>query len=291
MGRAPIGIGSLIGFVLALTILPAPLCAQSLPQPWADSEDYPARVDVSVSGGFLMSTRWSDVALLGSISPATGALEQVLTRDVHVKPGTELTAAATYWRGRYGFRAQAGFSRSSLRIGSGPVAGPIGSTSGETASVDSDTWLYDVGGAIGLVDYEPRRSVWPYGFVGVGGITYNLKQTVPPPLTFVERGPSAAGNTIVVVNDGRELLITTNSLSTETVFALKAGVGTEFRVPVGGGGFGLRLEVADHLARSPIALRVEELSARGRFPSDTGTRYRMVHHLSASAGLVVHIGR
>src|SRR5215467_4183918 len=94
MRHAPLAV---VPFVVALTMLPAPAAAQDWSQPWADPEDRPPRVDFSASGGFLMPTRWSDLVLLGSPSPAVGVLEQVLTRDIHVKPDTEFTAAATYW--------------------------------------------------------------------------------------------------------------------------------------------------------------------------------------------------
>jgi hypothetical protein len=295
MHHAPLALAPL---VIALMMCPAPASAQDWSQPWADAEDRPPRVDVSVSSGFLMPTRWSDVVLFGSISPASGALEQLLTRDVHVEPDTELTATATYWQGRYGFRAQASFSRSSLQIGGAPVIGSPSSTLGanissEVTSIGIRTWLYDVGGAIGLVEYAPSRSIWPYGFVGVGGITYRLKQPIAPPLTFVERGPSRPDARVdtVVVSDGRQFLLTTNALSTETVLAFNIGLGTDFRIPLERAGVALRLEVADHIAASPLELRVEELSAFGGVPSDTGTRYRIVHHLSATAGLMVQFGR
>jgi len=294
MRHAPLAV---VPFVVALTMLPAPAAAQDWSQPWADPEDRPPRVDFSASGGFLMPTRWSDLVLLGSPSPAVGVLEQVLTRDIHVKPDTEFTAAATYWRSRYGVRTHVGFSRSSLSVSAAPVAGgssstPAGIVDGEAASVGIDTWLYDLGGAIGFVDYEPTRSVWPYGFFGFGGVTYHLKQTIAPPLTFLTHGPSApAGNTIIVASDGRQFLVTTNALSTETAFAFNVGLGTDFRMPFKGGGVALRLEVADHLAPSPLAFRIEELSPFGGVASDTGVRYRLVHHLSATAGLVVQIGR
>ena len=293
MRRAPLAV---ISFLAAWMLLPAAAFAQDWSQPWADPEDRPPRVDFSASGGFLMPTRWSDLVLLGSLSPGVGVLEQVLTRDVHVKPDTEFTAATTYWRSRYGLRVHGGFSRSSVSIGATPVAGSSPSTSavgsGEAAAVGIDTWLYDLGAAIGFVDYEPRRSVWPYGFFGVGGITYNLKQTIAPPLTFLDRPPSApAGNTVVVASEGRQFLLTTNALNVDTVLAFNVGLGTDFRVPLKGGGVAVRLEVADHVAASPIAFRIEELSSFGAVPSDSGARYRLVHHLSATAGLVIQIGR
>jgi hypothetical protein len=287
----------LVPLVVALTMLPSVTWAQDWSQPWADPVDRPPRVDVSASAGFLMATRWSDLVLFGSATPASGALEQVLSRDVRVEPDTALAGAATYWRARYGFRAQAGLSRSSLNISRPPLldsASPASADAGGDTSVAIDTWLYEVAGLIGFVDYEPSRRVWPYGFVGLGGLTYHLDKTIAPPLAFVERAPSrpgGAGDTILIVNDGRQFLLTTNALSTETVFAVNFGVGTDFRIPLGKGGVAVRLEIADRLAPSPLALRVEELSSFGTVPFDTGVRYRVVHHLSATAGLVLQIGR
>jgi hypothetical protein len=288
---------AVVAFVVALTMRPATVAAQDWSQPWADPLDRPARVDISVSGGVLMPTRWSDLVLLGSGTPAGGVLEQVLTRDIHVEPDTEFTAAATYWRSRYGLRVRGGFSRSSVSIGAVPLAGvslstPPANAVGAASSIGIDTWLYDLGLSIGFLEYEPRRVVWPYGFFGVGGITYDLKQAIAPPLAFLEHPPSAPpANTIIVTDDGHQFLLTTNTLSTETVFAFNLGLGTDFRIPLKSGGVALRLEVADHIAGSPLAFRVEELSSFGTVPIDTGSRYRLVHHLSATAGVVVQIGR
>jgi len=288
---------AVVAFVVALTMRPATVAAQDWSQPWADPLDRPARVDISVSGGVLMPTRWSDLVLLGSGTPAGGVLEQVLTRDIHVEPDTEFTAAATYWRSRYGLRVRGGFSRSSVSIGAVPLAGvslstPPANAVGAASSIGIDTWLYDLGLSIGFLEYEPRRVVWPYGFFGVGGITYDLQQAIAPPLAFLEHPPSAPpANTIIVTDDGHQFLLTTNTLSTETVFAFNLGLGTDFRIPLKSGGVALRLEVADHIAGSPLAFRVEELSSFGTVPIDTGSRYRLVHHLSATAGVVVQIGR
>ena len=288
---------AVVAFVVALTMRPATVAAQDWSQPWADPLDRPARVDISVSGGVLMPTRWSDLVLLGSGTPAAGVLEQVLTRDIHVEPDTEFTAAATYWRSRYGLRVRGGFSRSSVSIGAVPLAGvslstPPANAVGAASSIGIDTWLYDLGLSIGFLEYEPRRVVWPYGFFGVGGITYDLQQAIAPPLAFLEHPPSAPpANTIIVTDDGHQFLLTTNTLSTETVFAFNLGLGTDFRIPLKSGGVALRLEVADHIAGSPLAFRVEELSSFGTVPIDTGSRYRLVHHLSATAGVVVQIGR
>jgi hypothetical protein len=283
---------ALVPLVATLTLLPAPIIAQDWSQPWADPQDREPRVDLSASAGFLLPTRWSSLVLLGSISSASGVLEQVLSRDLRVEPDTEFSATATYWRSRYGFRAQAGFSRSSLRIGGAPLSGS--QSADESVSVGIDTWLYDVQAAIGFVDYKPTRWVWPYGFVGLGGITYHLKKAISPPLTFIEHGPSrvdARGNTIVIADAGRQFLLAIDELSTETVFAVNVGMGTDFRLPLGPAGVGLRLEISDHLAPSPLGLRIRELSVLGAFAPDAGVRFQVVHHLSATAGLVVQIGR
>jgi hypothetical protein len=282
--------------VVTLMLLPAAVSAQDWSQPWADPQDRPSRVDLSASAGFLMPTGWSNLVLLGSISSATGILEQVLTRDLRVEPKTEFNAAATYWRDRYGFRTQVGFSRSSLTIGGTPLGtsqSPL-STDG-TASIDIDTWLYDVRGAVGLVDYRPARIVWPYGFFGFGGITYNPKRTVSPPLTFIDHSPSGTAlppNTVIVIRDSsRQFLLAIDELGVETEFAFNFGLGADFRLPLGPGGVGLRLELSDHVASSPLGLRIRELSPFGGLGPDDSVRFGLVHHLSATAGFVVHIGR
>lgn len=281
--------------VLALaiaTLLPVVAAAQGPTSPWADPQDAPARVDVSGSAGFLMPTGWSSLVLIGTISSATGALEQVLTRDLRVEPNAAFNAAVTYWRGRYGFRTQAGMSRSTLTVGGTPQSGGLAPSNG-AASVDIDTWLYDVRGAVGFIDYNRGRRVFPYGFFGFGGITYDLKTNVGPPLTFITQPPptTAPPNTVIVRDTSRDFLIAVDELGIETVFALNIGVGTDFRVPVGPGGLGLRLELSDHIAPSPLGLRVRELSPFGGLAGDSAVRFGMVHHLGATAGFVINIGR
>ena len=281
--------------VLALaivTLLPVVAAAQGPTSPWADPQDAPARIDVSGSAGFLMPTGWSNLVLIGTISSATGGLEQVLTRDLRVEPNAAFNGAVTYWRGRYGFRTQAGMSRSTLTVGGTPQLG--GSTlSNGAASVDIDTWLYDVRGAVGFIDYNRGRRVFPYGFFGFGGITYDLKTNVSPPPTFSTQPPptTAPPNTVIVRDTSRDFLIAVDELGIETVFAFNIGVGTDFRVPVGPGGLGLRLEVSDHIASSPLGLRVRELSPIGGLTGDSAVRFGAVHHLSATAGFVINFGR
>jgi hypothetical protein len=279
-------------FVYLAVLLPAVSSAQDWGEPWSDPRDRPPHVDFSGSVGFLGTTDWSDLVLLGSISPVSGVLEQVLVRDLRVKAATAFDGSVTYWRGKYGFRTHVGFSKSSLVIGGTPLTMP---GSDDRLSVDVDTWLYDVRGAIGFMEYDPHRWIWPYGFVGFGGVTYNLSRPISPPLlTFVEHSPSIpqnSGDRIVIVDDGgHQFVLAVNELGSETEFAFNFGIGTDFRIPMGRSGVGLRLEASDHVSSSPLSLDIHDLGSFGVAPSDTAVRFGLIHHFTLSAGLVVHIG-
>jgi hypothetical protein len=247
----------------------------------------PRRVDVSGSGGLLLSSDWSDLVLLGSISSVTGALEQVLARDLVIQPGPVFDGVVTYWEGRYGLRVHGGFARSCLAVARSCTAATLAGTSG---TVDVDTWIYDVGGAIGLIDYRRGAIAWPYVFVGVGGVTYDLERSVGPPLTFVERRPPGTSGVIVARSDPDPLLIAVDELGIESRFALNLGVGSDFRVPVGGGSVGVRLELSDHIHRSPVDIRIENLEGFRPAPNSR-IDFGYVHNLRAAAGLVVQFGR
>jgi hypothetical protein len=243
----------------------------------------------------MVPTDWSDLVLLGTISSASGVFEQVLVRDLHVDPDQEFGAAVTYWRGRYGFRVQAGYSSSAVAIG-GPVTSATEfSSPDELISIGLHTYLYDIRGAIGLIDYTPGQWVWPYAFFGFGGITYDLAHRISPPLlTFIERSrtrPDGSRDIVVVEDDGSEFLLAIDELGTETVFALNFGVGTDFRIPLGPGGLGVRLELSDHVAPSPVGLRISELRRSGLLSTDAGVGFGPVHHLRAAVGFVVQVGR
>src|SRR5262245_16270265 len=99
------------------------------------------RVDLSGSGGFLLSTDWSDLVLLGSVSSISGAFEQVLVRDLVMEPGPVYDGVFTYWEGRYGFRVHAGFAQSCLAVSG--ICSDARLSPGST-SVDLDAWMYDV---------------------------------------------------------------------------------------------------------------------------------------------------
>jgi hypothetical protein len=248
----------------------------------------PRRVDVSGSGGLRLSSDWSDLVLLGSVSSVSGTLEQILARDLVVDPGPVFDGIVTYWEGRYGFRVHGGFARSCLAVGRSCTSATFAGTSG---TVDVDTWTYDVGGAIGLIDYRRGTIAWPYFFLGVGGVTYDLERSVGPPLTFIERRPTVPGSTLIVSRtDPDPLLIAIDELGMETRFALNIGVGSDFRIPVGGGSLGVRLEVSDHIHRSPVDIQIANLE--GFTPArNTHVDFGFVHNLRAAAGLVVQFGR
>lgn len=276
---------SVTGAVVAalFTLAVSPAAAQY--DPFANDPG-PRHLDVSGSGGMLLSSDWSDLVLLGSVSTVTGGLQQVLARDLVVDPGPVFDGVVTYWEGRYGFRVHAGFARSCLAAARSCAA----ATLAESGTIDVDTWMYDVGGAIGLLEYRRARRVWPYVFFGVGGVTYDLSHGVGPPLTFIERRPTIESDTVVVIDEPDPLLIAIDELGIETRFAFNLGVGSDLRVPVGGGSIGVRLEVSDHVHRSPIDIDIVSLE-RFRPARDVHVDFGFVHDLRAAAGLVVQFGR
>jgi hypothetical protein len=263
--------------VIAFTTLAWPAVAQAQLNPLDTITPGPRRLDISGSSGFLLPTDWSDLVLLGSISPVSGAFEQVLARDLVVDPGPVFDATVTYWEGRYGFRAHGGFARSCLAVARS-CRGLI-SFGEQITTVDVDTYMYDVGGAVGLIDYRPGHWAWPYVFFGLGAVTYKLDQPVGPPLTFIDRRPPRGGSEQVIISrdDPDTLLISIDELGIETKFAINLGIGTDFRVPVGATSFGLRLEVSDNVHASPLELNVID--------------FGLVHNLRAAAGVVFQFGR
>jgi hypothetical protein len=246
----------------------------------------PQRVDIAGFGGFRLSNNWSDLVLLRTSSVAGGTTEQVLTRALTVEPGPVFNAAATYWEGRYGFRVHAGFSQSCLAIGR--TCGPFSPLDDPADTLRVDAWLYDIGGAIGLKDYRPGTRIWPYVFLGVGGVTYDLERTVSPPLTVIDRRQPAEGRLIARDDDLHELLVVLKEIGLETRLAFNAGIGTDFRIPVGPGSLGLRLELSDHIHPSPLSVRTLELFGAER---ELRLHFGAVHNLRVSAGVVVQFGR
>jgi hypothetical protein len=264
--------------LLTIVILGSPLSAAAQTDLFAIPPG-PKRVDLSGSGGFLLSTDWSDLVLLGSVSTVSGTLEQVLVRDLQVEPGPVFDGVVTYWEGRYGFRAHGGYASSCLAPG-----GNCGS-----GAIDVKAYMYDIGGSIGLMDYRRGALAWPYAFVTLGAITYDLERTIGPPLSFIEhRPPGTNADRVFVFDDPDQLLIAIDELGVETRFALNLGVGADLRIPLGPASVGLRLEVSDSIHRSPVDLRVADVERAG---TTQFIDFGYVHNMRAAAGLVIQFGR
>lgn len=277
---------------LAVGLVPAFASAQGWDQPWSDPRDRPPRFDVSLTAGMAAPSDWSDLVLLGSVSSVAGAFEQVLVRDVRVEPDALFGGSFSYWRDRYGFRAGATLSRSSLTIGGTSL--DAANPGRDVLSANVNTWSYDVRGVISLIKYEPARPALPYVFFGFGGITYDLEHTITPPLlTFIQQPGNVVGEGGIIVHDDgdRQFLLAVDELGIETVPAFSFGFGSDFRVPFGGGALGLRVEISDHISPSPLRVRVRELNAFGGLTNDDAVDFGTVHELRALAGLVVQIGK
>ena len=278
--------------LVTLGLAPSSASAQAWDQPWSDPRDRPARFDVAVTAGMAAPTDWSDLVLLGSLSSVAGVFEQVLVRDIRVEPDALYGGALTYWRDRYGFRAGATFSRSSLTIGGTSLDAT--NAGRDVLAANVNTWSYDVRGIIGLIRYGPSRPAWPYVFFGAGAITYDLERTITPPLlTFIQQPGNRVGSGGIIVHDDgdRQFLLAVDELGVETVPAFNFGVGSDFRIPFGGGALGLRVEVSDHISPSPLRVRIRELNAFGGLTNDDAVNFGSVHELRAIAGVVVQIGR
>ena len=266
-------------FLIPLIGAPALAAAQGWDSPWSDPRDRPARIDLSLSGGYLMSSDWSDLVVLGSVSSTSGALEQVLAPEFQVERGPVLGGSFSYSKTRYGLRVNLARSASSLN-------------SSGVNIVDVKSWFYDVRGTIGLVDYTPTRPVLPYLFVGVGGITYDFARTVSPPQSpFLAHLPAAQqANLIVLDRSRRPFVLEVDEFGRENVLALNFGIGTNIRIPLNDGAVGVRLELLDHVSPAPLGVRIHELNSfnpASSVPIRSGAR----HHLRAAAGLIVQFGR
>jgi hypothetical protein len=125
----------------------------------------------------------------------------------------------------------------------------------------------------------------------MGGITYDPAQSVGPPLAFIDHPrPITPEELVVLDRRSREFLLAVDEVAQETVFAVNVGVGTDLRLPLGPGGIGLRIELSDHIAPSPVGLRITELGHTSLL-ADAGVGSHRVHHLRATAGFVVYIRR
>lgn len=289
--RGPVsGLLALLSLLLPLTL---------------DAQDRePRRLDVSLAGGALWSTDWSDLVVLGS---AGGLVERVLARDLRVSPGTSGDLTVTYWEGRYGFRVHGGFSGSCLAVGPGcrPTAAFVDQWRRlglPLDDIDVNTWSFDIGGAVMLVEPKAGQRVRPYVLGSVGVVIYDVDSSIRNLLpTFVSLGGRPGRvhldpetNVIIIVDDADPFLVSVDEPGLETQFAGVLGFGTDFRIPLREGALGLRLEIADHITRSPLNVKfltpVDDHDHRYDLDddgvADAEIDFGLVHNLRFSAGLV-----
>jgi len=282
----------------------APLAAQDWLFDEYDDEERPRGLDISLSLGRLRSSDWSDLVVLGTLG---GLVERVLVRDIAVDPGTSVDLAVTYWEGRYGFRVHAGLARSCITIGTrcGPRSLLVADDDLDDevlallrSEVDVTTWLVDIGGAVSLVRPRADREFRPYVFFGLGSVAYDLDGPVGLFLpTFVELGgtPGRLGldedDNVIIITDGSPFLVSVDEPGFEVLFAGVFGIGADVRVPLGEGSFGLRFELADHISRSPLDVRlaglVDDFHFSRRDIDDVRFDFGIVHNLRFSIGIVV----
>jgi hypothetical protein len=264
-------------------------------------EPRPRRLEFSVTTGVQFSTDWSNLVILGTLG---GLVDRVLIPDLSIDAGTSMGLAVTYWEGRYGFRVNAGFTRSCLA-----VAASCGSFAIRDSGIDNDTivvpridanaYSLDIGGAIGLVRPDSDFPLRPYVFFGAGGLAFNLDNAARFLLpSFLELGgrPGRIGldtnNRLVVIADASPFLVSVDQPGLELLFAGVLGFGTDMRVPIGKGSLGLRFEAADYISRSPLEVRlagfVNDFHFRSTDIEDVRFNFGLVHSPRVSIGLVVN---
>ena len=296
---------TLIAAILAASLLATsrPLAAQDDWFSDDDDEERPRSLDISLGLGRLRSSDWSDLVVLGTLG---GLVERVLARNLAVAPGASVDLAVTYWEGRYGFRVHAGLTRSCIAIASrcGPRALLVADDAADDdlrallrSEVDVTTWLVDIGGAVSLVGPRTDREFRPYVFFGLGGVAYDLDGPVGLFLpTFVQFGGTPGrlaldpDGKVVIVTNGSPFLVSVDEPGFEVLFAATFGIGADVRVPLGEGSFGLRFELADHINRSPLDVRlagfVDDFHFSRRDLDDVRFDFGTVHNLRFSVGIV-----
>lgn len=279
--------------VPALLLSATPAAAQQRDL-WTEY-DGPRRLEFAVNGGLFLSSNWSNLVFLETIDRSGDVGRQVLLREFAVAPKLGGTGSITYWRGRYGFRVHAGFVRSCVTTGNRCEGSRLPEQDElEVTEIDMDTWSYGVQGIVGLMEHTTGQWFRPYLIVGAGGVTYDLEHPLSTvlPGPFTSTGPVrvGGGGTTVLLNDPATYLIAVDEVSLETRFALNLGIGTDFRIPVGPGGLGLRLELSDQISQSPVSLNVVRLDRGIGFHSrgfdEVAFNGRTVHNWRLSAGLM-----
>jgi hypothetical protein len=290
--------------VPALLLSALPVTAQQRDL-WGEY-DGPRRVEFAVGGGLFLSSAWSDRVFLESFSVVGITNRQLLLRGFSMSPEFGGSGSFTYWKGRYGFRVQAGFVHGCATTGGGDcddvVLPPFDDL--PIADVEMNQYSYGVQGIIGLTEYSPTQQIRPYVLLGAGGVTFDLDQPLsalfPGPLTTTEPVRINDDNLIFVVADPTTLVFSVSDVSVASSFALNLGIGTDLRAPLGSGAFGFRFEFLDQIAKSPLSLRVARLD--GGFFTPWGCGFdcdgiseiefndRFVHNWRLSAAVFVEFG-
>lgn len=282
----------------ALLLSTAPAAAQQ-GDLWEEYEG-PRRLEISVSGGVFMSTDWSNLVFLEAVGAVGQTQQQVLLRQLHAPPEFGGTASVTYWKGRYGFRVHGGFVSSCVTTGNScDGTSTPDQTTLERTEIGLNQWTYGVQGVIGLREFTPEQTFRPYLVIGAGGVTYDLDEplstVLPGPIERTEPTVIGNGDQTVVITDPSTFLFSMDEVGLATKFALNLGVGTDFRIPIGPGGLGLRLELTDNINQSPLSLRVARIDG-GFFGhefdgiDEIEFDRRSVHNWRLAAGLLFEFG-
>ncbi len=298
--------------VPALLLSAAPGNAQQ--RDWMEY-DGPRRLELAVTAGLFLSTDWSDLVLLESFNPDGSTQRQVLLREFAMAPDFGGSASVTYWRGRHGFRVHVGYVHScatargecigtSLPLQSTIIGDTVAFPAFPRTEIEMNTWVYGVQGIVGLIEYSRDQWFRPYLILGAGGVTYDLdfplSVVLPGPITSTGPTRLNTADETVFLDDPTTFLIATDEVGLENMFGFNVGIGTDLRIPIGTGGFSIRLELSDHITGSPLDLRVARLDG-GVFRLDRDIlldrgideiRFdgRSVHNWRLSAGIAIEFG-
>jgi hypothetical protein len=264
---------------------------------WGDQRDWDnmyagqaKSLSLSATAGEYWSSPWNDLVLLGSLS-TQNTIEQVLLRQVQVSPARLYAGSITYRRGRAGARLQVGYSESCLEIAGSCDPGEQESPTQLPLPrrIQVKTWTADVEGEVGLVPGNGVRWAHPFLLVGGGGVVYRPSGTaadlLPQFLEFPGGTASTQGTNVFVQFPGAgQIVADVQGAGLQTVFALVLGLGTDLRVPIGdNGGFGIRIQATDHIAGSPMHVRI--LQGGNRSPATFN--FGAIHNYELSVGGIV----
>ncbi len=251
----------------------------------------PKSLSFEALGGTYWSSPWNDLVLLGSVS-SRGAVEQVLLRQVQVHPGPLFGGSVTYRRGRGGFRVEAAYSRSCLEMAGSCDPAQQGSATQIPlpGHIDVNTWMANVGAEVSLIPIRGGEWARPFLLLGAGAVVYDPQgsaaQLLPQFLAFPGGTASTSGSEVTVDFPGAGTVVAdVRGAGLQTVFAGVIGVGTDVRVPIGNGGFGLRLQAVDHVANSPMRVAILQGGVRAAQPATFN--FGAIQNIRLTAGVVV----